>query len=192
MKKTTFRKIISEIDFSNKKLESDPAWTNLSSIFNITLDWSDDTRLKSYYIKIHYCTDSYVGMKAYFLDGEFVAISNQVGRKWDEEFSFVSKEIAEKVRNYLLTLLEPEDYSPNIDIIESLDEEIPNTYKIEYNTQILHKKALYNDEYVDIIKTNFENEGMKSPNYFHSVIIKKGNEKFLVDCRDLDFEFNTI
>lgn len=45
--------------------------------------------------------------------------------------------------------------------------------KIEYNTQILHEKALYNDEYVDIIKTNFQKEGSESPNYFHSVIKKK-------------------
>jgi hypothetical protein len=190
--KTTFRKIISEIDFSNKKLKSDPNWENLSSIFNIDLDWSDDTRLKSYYIKIHYCTDSYVGIKAYFLDDEFVALSNQVGRKYSEEFDFVSIETAEKVKNYLLTLLEPEEYSVKIDIIDYLDEEIPSTYKIEYNTQILHKKALYNDEYVDIIKTNFQKEGSESPNYFHSVLIKKGNDEIMVDCRDLDFEFNTI
>lgn len=191
MEKTTFRKIISEIDFSNKKLKSDPDWENLSSIFNINLDWSDDTRLKSYYIKIHYCTDSYVGIKAYFLDDEFIALSNQIGRKYPEEFDFVSTEIAEKVKDYLLTLLEPEEHSANVSVIDYLDEEIPNTYKIEYNTQILQKKAIYKGERVDIIKTDFENEGIKSPNYFHSVLIKKGNEEILVNCKDLDFEYNS-
>lgn len=191
MEKTTFRKIISEIDFSNKKLKSDPDWENLSSIFNINLDWSDDTRLKSYYIKIHYCTDSYVGIKAYFLDDEFIALSNQIGRKYPEEFDFVSTEIAEKVKDYLLSLLEPEEHSANVSVIDYLDEEIPNTYKIEYNTQILQKKAIYKGERVDIIKTDFENEGIKSPNYFHSVLIKKGNEEILVNCKDLDFEYNS-
>jgi hypothetical protein len=190
---TTLRKLISEIDFTNKKLEDCPDWTNLSSEFNINLDWSDDTRLKSYFIKVHHCTDSFVGIKAYFLDGEFVAVSNQNGRKWPEEFEFVSTEIAEKVKNYLVSLLDPEEYAIHVDIISCLDEDIPNTYKIEYNTQILHKKALYNGEYVDIIKTNFESEGIHSPNYFHSVEIKtSNNEKLLVKCTDLDFEYNTI
>jgi hypothetical protein len=125
MKKTTLRKIISGIDFTNKKLEDYPDWTNLSSVFNINLDWSDDTRLKSYFIKVHLCTDSFVGIKAYFLDGEFVAVSNRNSRKCPEEFEFISTEIAEKMKNYLVSLLEPEEYS--VDIISCLDEDIPNT-----------------------------------------------------------------
>lgn len=192
MKKTTFRELINNIDFSNKKLESSPDWENLSTIFNIDLDWSDDTRLKSYFIRIHYCTDSYVGIKAYFLDNEFVALSTKYGRKYSEEFEFVSIDVAEKVKNYLLSLLVPDDYPTNVKIINYLDDTIPNTYKIEYNSQILHKTALYHGEYVDIIKTNFNDKGINSPDYFHSVIVKKGNDEILVNCGDLDFEYNTI
>lgn len=192
MKKTTFRELINNIDFSNKKLESSPDWENLSTIFNIDLDWSDDTRLKSYFIRIHYCTDSYVGIKAYFLDNEFVALSTKYGRKYSEEFEFVSIDVAEKVKKYLLSLLVPDDYPTNVKIINYLDDTIPNTYKIEYNSQILHKTALYYGEYVDIIKTNFNDKGINSPDYFHSVIVKKGNEEILVNCGDLDFEYNTI
>ena len=191
---TTLRKLISQIDFSNKKLKSDPDWKKLSSTFSIfDLNWSDDERLTSYFIKVHYCTDSRVGLKAYFLDGEFVAISNRFGKKCNEEFEFVSKEAADNVHKYLLSLIEPDEY--NVDIITDLclDEEMSDTYKIKYNTQILHEKALYEGESVDIIKTNFVYEGIHSPNYFHSVEIKtSNNEKLLVNCADLDFEYNTL
>jgi hypothetical protein len=190
---TTLKKLISEIDFNNEKLKSDPNWGDLSRCFNINeLGWSDDIRLTCHYIKVHYCTDSWVGIKAYFLDNRFVAISEQLGRKHNEEFSFVSDEEAKNVRNYLLSLQEEIDRD-NFDLLCDIDDEIPDTYKIEYNTQILHKSALLTGEKVKILKTNFESEGIESKNYFHSVEIEHENgKKEIVDCRDLDFQYNTI
>lgn len=189
---TTLRKVIESIDFNNKQLESSPDLNGLANLFNIyNFTWTDDTQLKAYFIKVHYCTDTYVGIRAYFLNGEFVALSNQIGRKYNEDFGFVNKECAEKVKKYILSLIEEDDNS-EYDILEDLDEEIPNTYTIEYNTQIIHKYAIYEGKKVEIIKTNFEKEGINSPNYFHSVIIKINNEEKLVNCKDLDFEFNTL
>ena len=190
---TTLRKLISEIDFNNERLKSDPNWRDLSRYFNINeIDWSDDIRLASYYIKVHYCTDSYVGIKAYFLDNRFVAISEQIGRKYDEEFSFVTDEEAKNVRDYLLSLLK-NSYPDNFDLIDGMDDEISDTYKIEYNTQILHKSASLKGEKIKILKKNFEEEGISSKNYFRSVEIEHENgNKEIVDCRDLDFQYNTI
>ncbi|MCK9417035.1 hypothetical protein M0Q97_10285 [Candidatus Dojkabacteria bacterium] len=48
----------------------------------------------------------------------------------------------------------------------------------------MHKKALYNGEYVDIIKTNFESDSVE--------IKTSNNEKLLVKCADLDFQYNLI
>ena len=190
---TTLRKLVSEIDFDNKSLKSDPDWENLSECFNISdLHYSDDIRLTSYFIKVHYCTYSWVGIKAYFLDNEFVAISKQNGRKDVENFSFVSVEQAEKVRTYLLSLVQKDDHY-NLDICVVLDDEIHDTYKIEYNEQILHKSAFINGEKVKILKTNFNSGGILSINYFHSVEIQHENgHKEIVDCRDLDFQYNTL
>ena len=187
--KTTLRKLISEIDFNKQSVQNTPNWEDLSNIFNIyDLYWSDDTRLKCYFIKKWYCTDSYVGLRAYFLDDEFVATSYQQGRKFNEDFTFVSKEKAEKVRNYLISLIEPEGIDVEI-FKEELDEEIPSTYKIVYNSQILHKTALYNGERVDIIKTTYD--WREIDKYFHTVEIKdKNNKKFEVHVNELDFEYN--
>ena len=189
--KTTLRKLISEIDFNNKKIQCSPDWEELSSIFNINnLYYSEDERLKVYFIKKWYCTDSYVGLRAYFLNGVFVATSYQVGRKADEDFSFVSKALALELKNYLLEISVNEEIEPNYDIIDEsdLDEEIPNTYKIEFNTQILHKTALLNGERVEILKTRY-NWG--DDRYFHTVEIKntKG-KKEEIHCQELDFEYN--
>jgi hypothetical protein len=191
---TTLNDLIKNIDFNNKKLESTPDWEELARIFNVLdLYWSDDTRLKAYFIKTWYCTDSWVGIRAYFLDGEFVALSNQSGRKGDEDFEFVNKESAKKVEDYLRSLVVENRVEPYFDILEGLDDEIPSTYKIQYNTQILHKTALLNGEKVEIVKTNYESEGIKSPNYFYTVMIKHSNgKKEEINCKELDFEYNTI
>lgn len=186
---TTLRKLISEID---KTKPHYPDFERLAEIFNIDgFYYGDDERLQFFFIKKWYCTDSYVGIRAYFLDDEFVAISNQYGRKMDEEFSFTSKDSINKVKKYLESLVE-ETYPTNLGIIEDdeLDEEITSTYKIEYNSQILHKEAFLNNEKVQIIKTNYSFEDESK--YFHTVKIKLSNgETKEVDCRELDFEYNT-
>jgi hypothetical protein len=190
--KTTLRKLLSEIDFNNETLKCDPDWEELGEIFNIPyLYYSDDERLTCYFIKRWYCTDSWVGLRAYFLDGEFVAVSNQTGRKMDEEFEFLDEPTTQKLKEYLRSLVE-EESGVNVTYLNEgdLEVEIPNTYKIQYNTQILHKTAFLNGEVVEIHKTRLTND-MSNKDYFHSVEVKKENGDIVkVDCRDLDFEYN--
>jgi hypothetical protein len=190
--KTTLRKLISEIDFNNKEIQDEPDFSRLGNIFNIyDLHYSNDTRLKSYFIRKWYCTDSYVGLKAYFLDGEFIATSWQSGRKMDEEFTFVSKEKALKLKIYLESLVEEDSGVGLIDLFKEkdLDEEISNTFKIEYNSQILHRTGLLKGERVEILKKRYSWEDKE--NYFHTVKIKKQDGIIEeIDCRELDFEYN--
>lgn len=181
--KTTGRKIISEIDFNNKQLESTPDWGGLANEFDIYhLNYSEDPRLKAYHLQVWYCTDSWVGTRAYFLDGEFVATSYQKGRKYDEEFEFVSIEVAEKVRDYLLSLLKGQT-ELNVSIMDDLDEEIEDTYKIEFNEQILHSHAFYKGEKVKILNKRGKN---------NEVEIEQSGVPKKVNCRELDFAFNKL
>lgn len=188
---TTLRKLISEINFDDKRIQDEVNWEELTNYFGIyDFYWSEDTRLKCYFIRTWYCTDSYVGLRAYFLDGEFVATSFQGGRKAHQDFEFVSLELAKKVRDYILSLRDGED-DLKINVLEDLDEEMPNTYKIEYNSQILHKTALLNGERVEIIKKRYPWDDKE--NYFHTVEVKnKEGKTFEIDCRELDFEYNTL
>jgi hypothetical protein len=187
---TTLRKLISEIDFNNKKLKTIPSWNELASYFNIyDLYWSDDTRLKCYFVRRWYCTDKFVGLRAYSLDGNFIAYSYQYGRKSDEDFPFLSKEHKVKLRDYLFSLVETQEDINDDDIIDDMDKVIPSTFKFEYNSQILHEYGILNGEKVKIGKKYYKFE--EKDNYFHTVeIIKEDGTKIEVDCRDLDFEYN--
>jgi|GEM_PF-1756746 len=185
----TLEKIIESINFEDKRIQSDPNWGELANHFDIfDLGWSDDTRLKAYHVKTWLCTDSWVGWEAYFLDNEFVYLSSQNARKSDVDFEFVSKEAGIKVRDYLLSLTsnERENYIPILD----LKQEFPEKYKIEYNSQILHRTAWFGAEKVKIKKTRYAYD---SVHYFHTVEIENEKGEVLeVDCRDLEFEYNTL
>ena len=184
---TTLRKLISEINESNI---TNPNWETLTNIFNINnLYWSDDPRLKCYFIKKWCCTDTYVGIRAYFLDSEFIGYSSQYGRKCNEDFLFVSKELAEKLRNYLQNLAGEIECDYELIDENELDKDIPDTFKINYNSQILNKEAILNGELVEIIKSVYPWEDKER--YFHTVKVKLPSGKNIeVDCRDLDFEYN--
>lgn len=188
--KTTLRKLISEINFEDTSIQDDVNWEDITSIFDIfNLYWSEDKRLKTYFIKTWYCTDSYVGVRAYFLDGEFVAISEQNGRKSNEDFEFTSKKTAKKVRDYLLSLVDEEN-EVKFSVITDLDKEIEGSYKIEHNSQIRHKTSLLGGERVTILKKNYPHN---TEDYFHTVEIQKEDGELLkLDCRELDFEYNTL
>lgn len=179
--------LISKIDKNNKYSYDDPAYETLANLFNIYNFYNypyEKSILTSYWIKTHLCTDSYVGWKAYYLNDEFVAVSSRVGRKYDEEFEFVSIEAAKKVKDYLLTLVEAESF--NVDIIDQ-EQEYPNTYNVEFQGGLLsqfHKKGEYNNEEVEIITT------YKGYDTFHDVEIKHSNgKKEIVDVREIKFEY---
>lgn len=181
---TTLRKLINQVN-----IETKPSWEKLANEFGISLNWTEDTRLKCYFIERWYCTDSCVGTRVYFLDNEFVCISYQSGRKMNENFYFVSKEIANKVGEYLKSLVEIEY---NVDIIEEnfLDEVIPDEYTIEYNSQIIQKQGYLNGQLVEIVKCYYPYSD--KDRHFHTVEIKlPSGEIKEIHCRELKFKYNT-
>lgn len=189
MKKIKLIDIVKSINLDGEKMQSDVDWDDLAS--ELELDkyglYFEQERLKAYFIEKWYCTDSYVGYRAYFFDGKFVALSYQVGRKYDEVFEFVSVEDAQILKDYIKSLIGEEEEVLRVSILD-VEQEIDEFHKIEYNSQILHKSAYYNGEKVQIIKSNYQSEGHLSDNYFHSVEIEisKGITR-IVDCRELLF-----
>lgn len=188
---TTLRKLVSEIDFNNKQLETSPSFESLGNLFDFReYVWTEEERLRCFFINPHYCTDTWVGIRAYFLDEELICLSSQNAIKSDEDFEFVSNELAAKLKSYLITLLKEEN--DEIDILDDFDVEIPDTYGVEYNTQILHKTAILDGVEVDIIKSRYPYDKDDSFNYFHGVLINNGGKEVIVDCRDLKFKYNNI
>lgn len=114
----------------DKSLKNEDEWfifdgilENEFGIFDI-IQAEKNTRLKSYWLQRWLCTDTYVGRKLYFFDDKFVAMSYQSGRKQDKNFYWVSNENFKEVRDYMLSLAEPEELKPeNLLIDEDLQEE---------------------------------------------------------------------
>jgi len=153
------------------------------------IDQEEHERLTSYFIGSWYCTDSCVGYKVYFFDDKPVAFSSQTGRKMTECIEWLSTEAYLEVKKYIITFINDDD-----DVfLADLDEEIGETYKIEFNGQLFdyHKDIpLYDREHVKII------ELQKDKNYFgteQQVKIKfETEEEIWVKITDLDFPYNLI
>jgi len=181
--------IANKIDKS-KKNESQVDTMEFSSEFNQEFDYVDQDRLKAYWIGNWYCTDSYVGYRMYFLDDEPVAVSTQTGRKGDEDFEWFSKELALKVRDYLISLMQKDKDELNIKLCD-INDDIGESFKISFNYEILNPdKAIYNGESIEIL------ERIKDKNNWGigtelRVKLLNGEEKF-VDIKKIDFKFNLI
>lgn len=178
--------VIKKIDRNNKKLEAHVGWDDLLSDLQINEwgFWSDESDLKAYWIRCWYCTDSYVGIKAYFLKGKFVAISSQYGRKSNEDFEFDSEKAFYRVRKYVLSLIKP-----NFSIPLLYSREIGDFYNVEYQSQLLsqfHKEGMYNDEKVTVERLKNTDDYSN----FHNVkIIYEDGKSKIVDCRKIKFEY---
>jgi len=151
--------------------------------------WEEQNRLVSYYIGSWYCTDSYVGYKVYFFDDEPVAVTSQLGRKCDEKFEWISKEAYIKVRDYVISFRE-DVLNDNIPLA-NMDEDIGDTYKINFNGQLFdyHKEiALYNGKNVKIVelikdKKNYGTDSELKIQYENGEII-------IINIKELDFPYN--
>lgn len=147
--------------------------------------WIEQDRLTAFWIGKWMCTDSYVGYRMYFLDDEPVAVSTQTGRKSDEQFEWFGEEAAQRVQEYLLSIIPTRDLRI---VTEDLNTDIGETYKIHYNSNVLDwTKARYNGEPIEFIERIRDN-----PDYGidtkSKVRLSSGEEK-IVDIEDLDFVF---
>ena len=141
----------------------------------------DCEKLKAYFFAKSICTDTWVGWRAYFLDDEVVAISNQPYRKYDETFQWVSKEAANKTYEYLMSLYEADE--PKGDVMDEgdLDRDFGKGYKVEFGENLLTKDVIYEPtgEKVLVTKTWGMRDGIKTSEDWSNVKItfKNGEEK---------------
>lgn len=89
-------------------------WMGYNRLFN--------DRMIAYPINTWVCTDTRVGVYAYFFDLRLVAVSFQQGRKWPVEFHWISVGEAVPVRDFILSLSEPEYNYVLIDLNTKVDD----------------------------------------------------------------------
>lgn len=79
----------------------------------------DKCKIEYAYLTSWTCTDTTVGIAAYWLDGEPAFITTQKARKSDKFYYWVSKEMYKKVYAYIESLVEEEDLFWLIDNMEA-------------------------------------------------------------------------
>ncbi len=112
-------------------------------------------RVKGYYLTKWMCTDTWVGHIVYFLDSEPVAISYQPARKSEKCFTFVDSESANKLINFILSLLENNERN-SVEILKH-DDEIDDFYSVNFTGQLLTNEGFVDNRHCVIIN-NFEED----------------------------------
>ena len=87
---------------------------------NWSLEFSD--RMKRHYVTGWWCTDTWVGLSVYALDGKIVAVSTQTARRNYESMDFISKEACELVFDIVVAQVKSEL------VIDELPSEIDDTW----------------------------------------------------------------
>lgn len=183
--------VIKNIDKSEENREH---WVDFSSL-SYALGFEDgffdsdalDARFKVYWLEKWRCTDAHVGTRVYFFDDEPVAITVQNGRKDDEKVFWTSKEAADKVHDFLLSLQKEEE----LDItVCDMNEDIGDSYKIEFNSQVLDwSTARYNGSPIEVIERI-----KKTPDYGIDkelkIRVQDTGEELIVNIKELDFLFH--
>ena len=179
------------IDIANRidKSKQNEDWVDIEELgneLNVDASYEEQDRITCYWVGNWHCTDAHVGYRMYFLDDEPVAFSIQKGRKSDEKFHWFSQELATKVREYLLSLISDQNEF-HVDICD-INQDIGETYKIEFNSQIINSdRVKLDNEKVEII------ERVKNKPYGIDDEVKirlsNGEEKH-VEILDLDFGYH--
>jgi hypothetical protein len=145
----------------------------------------EQTRLKSYWLNKHICTDTIVGTLFYFLDDEFVGYSTKPYRKSSTHYYWLNKESYTKTKEYVISLLD-EDVIEKINTID-LDEEFDEFYRLGYCNELLnihYDNAYWNDEKVQILKL----EKDKIVNRKVKINVIERNTNFWCDISELKFK----
>jgi hypothetical protein len=117
------------------------------NMFDVSNDAQFSEKVKKHWITRWDSNGLNVGMAVYYMDDAPVAVSHQSFSKGDEEITFVSKEAAEKVRQYILSI--KDDRNGEFPLAD-LNFDIGEDYQLEYASQVKESMAYYRGTAVQI------------------------------------------
>lgn len=136
-----------------------------------------EDRLKQYWLVKWYCSDTWVGTTAIFLDGELVGMTRQVARKSDTDLDWISREAATKVWEWLKPKM------AKISGYVNPDEDIDERYSVSYVSQILQDDGFYEDQPATLVRDElflrnarsyqFDGDGQDITIQFHDGVRKR-------------------
>lgn len=109
------------------------------------VDWTlFNLHVKSYWVKHHYCTDSWCGVKAVYLNDELVGILEQEHRKSSVNIQYLSTACGDKMREFILENIDDTISYALISQVE-LDKEvnIQLGYGVDFTSELLLDTGFY-------------------------------------------------
>jgi hypothetical protein len=152
--------------------------------FGLGMPEAEEERFSSVMPIKWYCTDTWVGLKFYYFDNEFICMSSQLGRKGKKGFEWISKEIYTKVYDFFKSF--DNLYVPEIETVE-LNKDIDDHYHVKFYNQLLVKCGIHKNRRVEIL----ENAEEKYKNISQKALIKyiDTGEEEIVKVSDIDLEY---
>lgn len=155
-----------------------------------------EARMTAYWLNNWCCTDTTVGTRVYFLDGEFVAIGYQSARKNPNDITFVSNAAAIQVRDFILSLGESRETQFPLISEKTLNEELGKGYRINYTGALENQTwGWYNGEkvWVDIQPGRMYKRDSGDDPYINDkvrVYTETNPTKFKISIRDILFPWH--
>jgi hypothetical protein len=179
MNKITIRELMARLDSPEEPFSGDDA---LCQEFGI--DWLSahlcDHGFTQRSIWRWLCTDTQVGLRAIYWNGEFVCLSWQSARKSGVDFTWSSTVARDRVRNFLRELRDREAPPEPVDLI-NWDELIPIHHTLEFSAQISDHSVVYRGQPARVNKQFRTNE----PNTWHLVQLEIDGRLETVDVREV-------
>lgn len=86
-------------------------------------------RLQCYWVSKWLCSDTHCGIRAFFLDNEFIGIATQRARRDDVVFEYISNTVKAKLRAYIMELTDYGEHDEE-EIMLDLDREMGDGFKV--------------------------------------------------------------
>lgn len=189
---------ISEVVKRLKKTKENENWADIgifSQDLSIQTPYGEESkfneRVKGYYILSWFCIDTEVGLCAYFMDDEFIALGFQDARESVESLDFVSLDAAKKVKEFILSLGSGD--SDRISILD-LDEDIEDTFFVHYSSQVQAKEGFYQNKPVKVKGKcwGYNTDPIKGLTMHQIKIeVQDGSEK-VIPCEEFKMRINII
>jgi len=157
-------KLIDLIKIINKSKSNEKSWVDINALyeellgyFNTDIDTSkimEEGRIKQYYLKVWYCTDTRVGTTVILFDGVEAIYTTQYGRKSDIVYYAINKEVIDELTKYLKSFI-PENKNRLLNL--DLDQDFDEYYSLDFSSQILQNYGYYNGQKVKVYRYNERN-----------------------------------
>jgi hypothetical protein len=144
----------------------------------------DESLVISWFINPHLCTDSWVGTSVIMFKGKPVGVADQPARKSDTTYTWIDNEDFKGFKEYLLSLKEEEELEYSFFTEEELQEDVGETFVLEFTDQLLVSKGKYGDHEVTV-----QREPSKDALNFKVRISFENNSQKVVDINDVEFYY---